>query len=108
MKPNNAIPRITSTAPIDTVAVGCREASAPESGLQRPAAFVPGISRWALRVSNPRPSPCKGEANLQVSALSRCFACHSSALVYLGVLPSCYASVMQNVSYVGHDDVSTR
>jgi hypothetical protein len=40
--------------------------------------------------------------------LSRHFACHRSAFVYLGVTLSCYASVMQNVSYVGHDDVSTR
>ena len=27
--------------------------------------------RWALRGSNPRPSPCKGEMNLQVRALDR-------------------------------------
>jgi hypothetical protein len=47
--------------------------------------------RWALRVSNPRPSPCKGEQNLQVRGLSRHFACHGSALVYLGVTLSCYA-----------------
>ena len=27
-------------------------------------------SRWALRVSNPRPSPCKGETNVQVRVFS--------------------------------------
>ena len=46
---------------------------------------------WALRVSNPRPSPCKGEEEVLVRGLSRDFACHRSALVYLGVLLSCYA-----------------
>ena len=29
------------------------------------------ISRWALRDSKPRPSPCKGDQNVQVSHLSR-------------------------------------
>ena len=49
------------------------------------------ISSWALRVSNPRPSPCKGEEDPQVRSLSRANACHRSAFLYLGVLPSCYA-----------------
>jgi hypothetical protein len=39
----------------------------------------------------PRPSPCKGEAKVLVGGLSSAFVCHRSALVYLGVLPSCYA-----------------
>jgi hypothetical protein len=32
----------------------------------------PQVKRWALRDSNPRPSPCKGEAVAQVVGLS-CF-----------------------------------
>jgi hypothetical protein len=47
--------------------------------------------QWALRVSNPRPSPCKGEEELLVRGLSRHFACHRSALVYHRVTLSCYA-----------------
>ena len=56
------------------------------------------VSRWALRGSNPQPSPCKGEEEVLVRGLSRDFGCHRSALVYLGVTLSCYASVTQNRS----------
>jgi signal transduction histidine kinase len=38
---------------------------------QQPDHAVDGrVSRWALRDSNPRPSPCKSETNVQVKALS--------------------------------------
>jgi hypothetical protein len=53
------------------------------------------IPRWALRVSNPQPSPCKGEEEMLVRGLSSSNGCHRIALVYLGVLLRCYAGVMQ-------------
>jgi hypothetical protein len=39
--------------------------------------------------------PCKGEEEVLVRGLSRHSGCHWGAFVYLGVLLSCYASVMQ-------------
>ncbi len=46
---------------------------------------------WALRVSNPRPSPCKGETNMQVRALSCGNVVSLSTVEYLGVPLRCYA-----------------
>ena len=40
------------------------------------AEWLIGLSRWALRGSNPRPSPCKGEEEVLVRGLSCGFACH--------------------------------
>ena len=57
-------------------------------------AFHLGLSLWALRVSNPRPSPCKGEKDAQVRALTCPNGVHWSTAEYLGVLPACYAGVM--------------
>jgi hypothetical protein len=50
-----------------------------------------GLSEWALRVSNLRPSPRKGEEEVLVRGWSREVGCHRSAFVYLGVLLSRYA-----------------
>ena len=59
--------------------------------------------QWALRVSNPRPSPCKGEEEVLVSGLTCGFGCRLSACEYVGVHLRCYASVMQRVVWVGDE-----
>ncbi len=51
---------------------------------------------WALRDSNPRPSPCKGDTNVQVRALSSGSGVPLSTSEYLGVPSACYADVMQS------------
>jgi hypothetical protein len=53
------------------------------------------VDPWALRDSNPRPSPCKGEMNMQVKDLSRRFQVDPGTCPYLGVPVSCYANVMR-------------
>src|SRR5688572_3720192 len=50
--------------------------------------------RWALRESNPRPSPCKGEKEVLVRALSRENVLPLSTAEYLGVPSACHAGVM--------------
>src|SRR5438552_10493095 len=50
---------------------------------------------WALRDSNPRPSPCKSETNLLVRGLSCDFGVQLSTAQYLGLPGSCYAVVMR-------------
>ena len=41
---------------------------APSTGLRSPERTNSQVDRWALRGSNPRPSPCKGEMNVLVGA----------------------------------------
>ncbi len=53
---------------------------------------------WALRESNPRPSPCKGETNTQVRALSCPNALPLRTAEYLAVPSARYAGVMQGPS----------
>ena len=57
----------------------------------------PVCCRWALRVSNPRPSPCKGEPNVLVRGLSSENDVPVSPSQYLGVEPARDADVMQAV-----------
>ena len=52
---------------------------------------------WALRDSNPRPSPCKGERKPQVRALSRGNAVSLGTAEYLGVPSDRYADVMRGL-----------
>jgi len=61
---------------------------------------VMAISAVGAEGLNPRPSPCKGEKNLQVRALNSRNALPLSTAEYLGVRLSCYADVMQP----GHRD----
>jgi hypothetical protein len=68
------------------------------------SAFV----RWALVVSNHRPPPCKGEANVLVSVLRRPNRVPRSSLQYLGVPPSRYAHVMQPEQPALNDESSAR
>ncbi len=51
---------------------------------------------WALRVSNPRPSPCKGEPNALVRGLSSENGVPVGPSRYLGVEPGRDADVMQD------------
>ena len=53
------------------------------------------FTSWALRDSNPRPSPCKGETDLLVRALSCGNALPLSTSEYLRVRSSRYADVMR-------------
>ena len=53
---------------------------------------------WALRVSNPRPSPCKGEEEVLVRGLSRTNECHKRPSQSLGVEPARYADVVPPAS----------
>jgi hypothetical protein len=53
------------------------------------------VYRWAMRNSNPRPSPCKGEENMQVRELTSESAVPSGPSPYLRVPSSCYAVVMR-------------
>ena len=50
---------------------------------------------WALRVSNPRPSPCKGEEEVLVRGLTCGFGCRLSTSEYVRCHLSCYADVMR-------------
>ena len=50
---------------------------------------------WALRDSNPRLSPCKGEPNVLVRGLSCGNGVPVSAAQYVGVEPARDADVMQ-------------
>ena len=50
---------------------------------------------WALRDSNPRPSPCKGGRNMQVKALTSASVVTPSTRGYLGVLLSRGAGVVR-------------
>ena len=56
---------------------------------------------WALRVSNPRPSPCKGEPNVQVRGLSSWNGVPVGAAPYLAVEPARDADVMHEVRELG-------
>src|SRR3954451_21916730 len=49
------------------------------------------LSRWALRGSNPRPSPCMGETKPQARALTTDSRVPVSTPQYLGVPLRCYA-----------------
>jgi hypothetical protein len=59
-------------------------------------AVLCSFTSWALRVSNPRPSPCKGEKDAQVRALTCRIAVPWSTAEYLGVPSACYAGVMRS------------
>jgi hypothetical protein len=48
----------------------------------------------------PRPSPCKGETNAQVRALTSVNVVPSGPSAYLRVLSSCYAVVMHEGPWV--------
>ena len=54
------------------------------------------------RVSNPRPSPCKGDTNAQVRALSSGSGVPLSTSEYLGVPSACYAGVMRHAFHTLH------
>ena len=54
--------------------------------------------RWALRDSNPRPSPCKGGKNLQVTGLTCGSGVSSSVVSYRGVPSGCDVCVMQEAA----------
>ena len=60
------------------------------------------VSWWALRESNPRPSPCKGETNLLVRALIWGNALSLSTAEYLAVPSARYADVMQGAEGKPH------
>jgi hypothetical protein len=51
--------------------------------------------RWALRDSNPRPSPCKGDRNMQVKSLTSAKVDTSCTWDYLGVPVSRDARAVQ-------------
>ena len=55
------------------------------------AAMAVDLFWWALRGSNPRPSPCKGGTNTQVRALCGSDRVPVSTPQYLGVPLRCYA-----------------
>jgi hypothetical protein len=59
------------------------------------SALPAGQTRWALRDSNPRPSPCKGDRNVQVSGLTSGNVVTLGTSEYLGVTLSRGAGVVQ-------------
>ena len=77
--------------------------------LRREASAIPFVS-WALRDSNPRPSPCNGEENVQVRRVSSCFGMPLSAAECRGVPSGRYAIVMRfNLDPALHwDDIELR
>jgi hypothetical protein len=89
--------------------VACCCSRTPFSGDSRrvglseaPPACELGFPWWALRGSNPRPSPCKGGTSVLVRELSRRFDVPLTTCQYLAVPLPCYARC-----YANHPPVTT-